>query len=123
MGQNYLVVTKANEGWHLLIPPVLQLGKPDVLISPDFTRDKGVLCDQQHSVTSRTISLRSRMPKLRFELHDVCGGVGEGGGVDVTLQLKIQSCSNDITWNTLDEDQRWSFLQSWLPSTMFLYSQ
>lgn len=41
-----------------------------------------------------------------------------GGDENIALQLKIQSYSNDITWNTLDEDQSWSFLQSWVPRIM-----
>lgn len=63
------------------------------------------------------------MPKffLRFEHHDTQEN-GKNKQVDTTLQLKIQSYSNNVTWNTLDGDQKWSFLHSWVPKTMILYS-
>ena len=66
-------------------------------------------------LTSIIISQEGRMPKI-FVLNT--WSLGEGGKkkqVGITLQLKIQSCSNDVTWNVLDGAQSWSLLRSWVP--------
>lgn len=91
-----------------------------------FSKDSGqpsrknVTQDSLQSVTLRTsriISPKGRMPKI-FVLNTMIHRRRERKQVDTTLQLKIQSCSNDITWNTIDGDRSWSFLQSWVPRTM-----
>lgn len=74
-----------------------------------------------NTVTSKITPLGSRMPKV-FVLNTMIHRRGKNQ-VDIARQLKMQSYSTDITWNTLGGDQRWSFLQSGVPTAVILYSQ
>lgn len=110
---------------HLMISPMFS--GPTSIFSKDSGQPsrKKVTQDSLQSVTLRTsriISPKGRMPKI-FVLNTMIHRRRERKQVDTTLQLKIQSCSNDITWNTVDGDWSWSFLQSWVPRTMIHYSQ